>query len=236
MTTSKLNSTDPLGNGEASLPCSPDNKFSDSLTLFHSEKAVQELLQQTPIQHTDDHLIEFSEALRTVAKALKQAAEGKAFAQAEAAEWKRRFELERAQNQQLEHKEKEILSLHTKVDLVVTLGGDGTVLWVPGILFTPICPHSLSFRPLILPEHVTIRVQVPFNSRSPAWASFDGKDRKQLAAGDALHPGWPPLESQKDPICRRPSGSIRKAVPAWDLCLYRCPRLPAVHRVPFSNG
>ncbi|XP_011045414.1 PREDICTED: NAD(H) kinase 1-like isoform X1 [Populus euphratica] len=501
MTTRKLNSTDSHGNGEASLPCSrPDNGFSDSLTLFHSEKAVQELLQQTPIQHTDDHLIEFSEALRTVAKALKQAAEGKAFAQAEAAEWKRRFELERAQNQQLQHKgkspgecngdintqqmenstnqhmlrneaneqsencctnglcsheilhdgetdshakavqnkmmrkvhsitcldgnqlvlasfklswwckgdisdqhkhdivsfergnitaagrsskqislkwesspqtvlvmtkpnstsvqilcadmirwmkehkklniyveprvmgellsessyfnfvqtwkdEKEILSLHTKVDLVVTLGGDGTVLWaasmfkgpvppivsfslgslgfmtpfhseqyrdcldsilkgpisitlrhrmqchvirdaakneyeteepilvlnevtidrgissflanlecycdnsfvtrvqgdglilsttsgstayslgaggsmvhpqVPGILFTPICPHSLSFRPLILPEHVTIRVQVPFNSRSPAWASFDGKHRKQLAAGDAL--------------------------------------------------
>lgn len=57
---------------------------------------------------------------------------------------------------------------------------------VPGILFTPICPHSLSFRPLILPEHVTLRVQVPFNSRSPAWASFDGKDRKQLAPGDAL--------------------------------------------------
>jgi hypothetical protein len=59
-------------------------------------------------------------------------------------------------------------------------------LQVPGILFTPICPHSLSFRPLILPEHVTLRVQIPFNSRSPAWASFDGKDRKQLAPGDAL--------------------------------------------------
>ncbi|KAL2942063.1 NAD(H) kinase 1 [Bienertia sinuspersici] len=171
--------------------------------------------------------------------------------------------------------DEEVLNLHTKVDLVVTLGGDGTVLWgpisislrhrlqcyviresakhefdteepilvlnevtidrgissyltnlecycdntfvtcvqgdglilsttsgstayslaaggsmvhpqVPGILFTPICPHSLSFRPLILPEHVTLRVQVPFNSRSPAWASFDGKDRKQLGPGDAL--------------------------------------------------
>ncbi|KAH9287859.1 hypothetical protein KI387_031976, partial [Taxus chinensis] len=57
---------------------------------------------------------------------------------------------------------------------------------VPGILFTPICPHSLSFRPLILPEYVTIRVQVPYNSRGQAWASFDGKDRKQLKAGDAL--------------------------------------------------
>ncbi|KAE8691680.1 hypothetical protein F3Y22_tig00110885pilonHSYRG00069 [Hibiscus syriacus] len=59
-------------------------------------------------------------------------------------------------------------------------------LQVPGILFTPICPHSLSFRPLILPEHVTVRIMVPFNSGSPAWASFDGKDRKLLVAGDAL--------------------------------------------------
>ncbi|PPR97733.1 hypothetical protein GOBAR_AA22939 [Gossypium barbadense] len=65
-------------------------------------------------------------------------------------------------------------------------GGSMVHPQVPGILFTPICPHSLSFRPLILPEHVTLRIVVPFNSRSPAWASFDGKDRKQLAAGDAL--------------------------------------------------
>ncbi|BAH93131.1 Os05g0388400, partial [Oryza sativa Japonica Group] len=57
---------------------------------------------------------------------------------------------------------------------------------VPGILFTPICPHSLSFRPLILPEYVTLRVQVPINSRGQAWASFDGKGRKQLGPGDAL--------------------------------------------------
>nr|CAB3461616.1 unnamed protein product [Digitaria exilis] len=57
---------------------------------------------------------------------------------------------------------------------------------VPGILFTPICPHSLSFRPLILPEYVTLRVQVPFNSRGQAWASFDGKGRIQLGPGDAL--------------------------------------------------
>uniref|UniRef100_A0A0D6QYE5 NAD(+) kinase n=1 Tax=Araucaria cunninghamii TaxID=56994 RepID=A0A0D6QYE5_ARACU len=65
-------------------------------------------------------------------------------------------------------------------------GGSMVHPQVPGILFTPICPHSLSFRPLILPEYVTIRVQVPYNSRGQAWASFDGKDRKQLEAGDAL--------------------------------------------------
>ncbi|CAN0901802.1 NAD(H) kinase 1 [Linum grandiflorum] len=494
MAPSKLNPTDASGDVNCQSP-RPENGVSDhgdSLSLFHSEKAVQELLQQTPLQGNDDHLVEFSEALRTVAKTLRRAAEGKASAQAEAAEWKRRYELEMARNRKVsslpgcnaepshrepdndlddqtiievpaivslpgnqvnglsedflvngicsheilqdeeagpnakavrsrmmrkasfklswrckgddgdQHKhdivsfergnittagrtskqislkwesnpqtvlimskpnsvsvrilcaqmvrwlkehqklnifveprvkaelltessyfkfvqtwkdDSEISLLHTKVDLVVTLGGDGTVLWaasmfkgpvppivpfslgslgfmtpfhsehyrdcldsvlrgpvsitlrhrlqcyvirdaakneyeteepilvlnevtidrgissyltnlecycdnsfvtcvqgdglilsttsgstayslaaggsmvhpqVPGILFTPICPHSLSFRPLILPENVTIRVQVPFNSRSPAWASFDGKDRKQLEAGDAL--------------------------------------------------
>ena len=35
-------------------------------SLAQSEKAVQEfLIQQTPMQATDDHLIEFSEALRS---------------------------------------------------------------------------------------------------------------------------------------------------------------------------
>lgn len=36
-----------------------------------------------------------------VAKALRGSAEGKALAQAEAAEWKRRYELERSKNQDL---------------------------------------------------------------------------------------------------------------------------------------
>ncbi|CAN8258597.1 unnamed protein product [Cochlearia groenlandica] len=485
MSTHKLNYTDSNGNGDTNSSCSNlENGFNDMSPLAQSEKAVQELLlQQTPIQATDDHLIEFSEALRTVAKALRGSSEGKALAQAEAAEWKRRYELERSKNldfqrlsngvcgeesngKEIEHlaksprlhveqkgklgksslericahevlqdgdsnscngsnnklkrkasfklswgckghvndqhkkeivsfekgnistadrsskqialtwetdpqnviiftkpnstsvrvlsvemvrwlrdhkgmnvfveprvkeellsesssfdfvqtweDDKEISLLHPKVDLVITLGGDGTVLWaasmfkgpvppivpfsmgslgfmtpfhseqyrecleavlggpisitlrhrlqchiirdkarhdyeteeimlvlnevtidrgissyltnlecycdnsfvtcvqgdglilattsgstayslaaggsmvhpqVPGILFTPICPHSLSFRPLILPDHVTVRVQVPFNSRSSAYVSFDGKGRKELKAGDAL--------------------------------------------------
>lgn len=52
---------------------------------------------------------------------------------------------------------------------------------VPGILFTPICPHSLSFRPLILPEYVCLRVQVPFETRGQAWASFDGEDANRTS-------------------------------------------------------
>ncbi|KAF3962462.1 hypothetical protein CMV_013028 [Castanea mollissima] len=43
--------------------------------------------------------------MRTVAKALRRAAEGKASAQAEAADWRRKYELERARNLKLEPKE-----------------------------------------------------------------------------------------------------------------------------------
>ncbi|XP_042482306.1 probable NAD kinase 1 isoform X2 [Macadamia integrifolia] len=471
----------------------------DSVPLSDSEKVVKEFFQQQPVKGVDEHLIEFSEELRTVAKALRRVAEGKASAQAEAAEWQRKYELERARNLRKGHEElssggshcdttsenpgrisnqnvktnmandqserccgkhgicshevlkdgeaesnpmvvpkkasfklqwgcngekngqhkhdvvsfesgnittaarsskqiflkwethpqtvliltkpnstsvraicaemvrwlkdqkkinvyveprvrtellsessyfnfvqtwkddEEVMFLHTKVDLVVTLGGDGTVLWaasmfkgpvpplvpfslgslgfmtpfqsehyrecldavlkgpisitlchrlqchvvrgaakdeletegpflvlndvtidrgissfltnlecycdnsfvtlvqgdglilsttsgstayslaaggsmvhpqVPGILFTPICPHSLSFRPLILPEYVTLKVLVPSNSRGHTWASFDGKGRKQLAPGDALvcsMAPWPvPTACQED--------------------------------------
>ncbi|KAL4611235.1 hypothetical protein ACB092_08G108300 [Castanea dentata] len=98
MSPSKLDSI-----GEASISCSQqENGFINSFSLF-SEKAVDELLQ-SPVQGTDEHLIEFSEAMRTVAKALRRAAEGKASAQAEAAEWRRKYELERARNLQLEPK------------------------------------------------------------------------------------------------------------------------------------
>ena len=58
---------------------------------------------------------------------------------------------------------------------------------VPGILFTPICPHSLSFRPLVLPDTVTLKVSVPADARGAAYASFDGKEREVLAPGDALY-------------------------------------------------
>lgn len=55
---------DSFGNGDAKSMA--ENGFSHLTSLAQSEKAVQELLlQQTPMQATDDHLIEFSEALRS---------------------------------------------------------------------------------------------------------------------------------------------------------------------------
>jgi NAD+ kinase len=51
---------------------------------------------------------------------------------------------------------------------------------IPSILITPLCPHTLSFRPMLLPDSMELRVCVPFNSRSTAWASFDGRGRVEL--------------------------------------------------------
>jgi len=57
---------------------------------------------------------------------------------------------------------------------------------VPCVLFTPICPHTLSSRPLVFPEHVTLRVKVPVDSRGEAYCSFDGKARRVLRPGDSV--------------------------------------------------
>eukprot|EP01066_Platyproteum_vivax_P013690 Platyproteum_vivax@DN6185_c0_g1_i1.p1 len=54
---------------------------------------------------------------------------------------------------------------------------------VPCMLFTPICPHSLSFRPLILPDHVCLKIVVPPDSRGSAWVAADGKNRTELTCG-----------------------------------------------------
>lgn len=57
---------------------------------------------------------------------------------------------------------------------------------IPAILITPICPHTLSFRPMLLPDSIELRIAVPYNSRSTAWASFDGRGRVELKQGDHI--------------------------------------------------
>ncbi|KAL4904759.1 hypothetical protein BDW74DRAFT_21621 [Aspergillus multicolor] len=54
----------------------------------------------------------------------------------------------------------------------------------PVILITAICAHTLSFRPIILPDTVVLRVGVPYDTRTSSWASFDGRQRVELLPGD----------------------------------------------------
>lgn len=54
----------------------------------------------------------------------------------------------------------------------------------PVMLVTAICAHTLSFRPIILPDTIVLRVGVPYCARTGSWASFDGRERIELHAGD----------------------------------------------------
>ena len=68
----------------------------------------------------------------------------------------------------------------------VAAGGSIVHPSVPAILFTPICPHSLSFRPVLLPDSAELELRVPETARGTAWASFDGKNRVELSQGDSI--------------------------------------------------
>ncbi|KAK4905031.1 hypothetical protein LTR28_000832, partial [Elasticomyces elasticus] len=46
----------------------------------------------------------------------------------------------------------------------------------PVILVTAICAHTLSFRPIILPDTIVLRIGVPYDARTSSWASFDGRE------------------------------------------------------------
>lgn len=47
----------------------------------------------------------------------------------------------------------------------------------PVILVTAICAHTLSFRPVILPDSMVLRIGVPYDARANSWVSFDGRER-----------------------------------------------------------
>ncbi|XP_065842240.1 NAD kinase-like [Oscarella lobularis] len=57
---------------------------------------------------------------------------------------------------------------------------------VPAIILAPICPHSLSFRPILVPSGVSIKICVADDSRHTAWASFDGRNRQEIKQGDSI--------------------------------------------------
>lgn len=69
-----------------------------------------------------------------------------------------------------------------------SLSAGGSLVYpsVNAIAVTPICPHTLSFRPIILPESMVLKVRVSLKSRATAWAAFDGKSRMELKKGDYI--------------------------------------------------
>ena len=47
----------------------------------------------------------------------------------------------------------------------VSAGGSMVHPNVPAILLTPICPHSLSFRPILLPDYAELEFRIPEDAR-----------------------------------------------------------------------
>ncbi|CDS11315.1 hypothetical protein LRAMOSA03578 [Lichtheimia ramosa] len=68
----------------------------------------------------------------------------------------------------------------------LSAGGPLTHPEIHAILITPICAHTLSFRPTLVPDSMELRICVPYNSRNTAWASFDGRGRVELKQGDHI--------------------------------------------------
>ena len=74
----------------------------------------------------------------------------------------------------------------------LSAGGSIVSPLVPAILMTPICPRSLSFRPLILPHssHIRIKIGSKLNQKpinSVVKLSVDGIPQQDLDVGDEIH-------------------------------------------------
>lgn len=72
----------------------------------------------------------------------------------------------------------------------LSTGGSIVHPLVPSILLSPICPRSLSFRPLILPltSHIKIKVVSKQNSvENNVGLSVDGIPQRHLQVGDEIH-------------------------------------------------
>ncbi|XP_052821232.1 NAD kinase-like isoform X2 [Mya arenaria] len=57
---------------------------------------------------------------------------------------------------------------------------------VPAIMITPICPHSLSFRPIVVPAGVELKIMLSPEARNSAMVSFDGRNRQEIHQGDSV--------------------------------------------------
>jgi NAD+ kinase len=98
------------------------------------------------------------------------------------------------------------LDLYINDYLVTTVQGDGLIIStptgstayamaagasmchpsVPAIIIAPICPHSLSFRPIVVPAGIDLHISLGSDSRSTAWYSVDGRNTSELLPGYRL--------------------------------------------------
>jgi NAD+ kinase len=68
----------------------------------------------------------------------------------------------------------------------LSAGGPVVVPSIDAMLITPICPHSLSVRPLVLPGTATLRVEPVAGDNDDLLVSFDGQRTSPLPPGTGL--------------------------------------------------
>lgn len=98
------------------------------------------------------------------------------------------------------------LELYFDGNYMTTLIGDGIIIATPTgstaynmsaggsivmsntqcVCITPLAPHSLSFRPLIIPASTKVTVKKPQDNRNTAWVSLDGATRFALGEDEDL--------------------------------------------------
>lgn len=96
----------------------------------------------------------------------------------------------------------------------VAAGGSMVHPNVPAILFTPICPHTLSFRPVILPDYAKLELKIAGDARSAALATFDGKYPTELWPGDSIR-----VQMSPHPV---PTINLRDQTLDWFSSIERC--------------
>jgi NAD+ kinase len=64
---------------------------------------------------------------------------------------------------------------------------------VEGLVITPIAPHTLTNRPIVIPSSSAVRVQPEIQNRDEVFVTFDGQAGHELEAGDVVS------------VCRAPS-------------------------------
>uniref|UniRef100_A0A061QYZ8 NAD+ kinase n=1 Tax=Tetraselmis sp. GSL018 TaxID=582737 RepID=A0A061QYZ8_9CHLO len=96
----------------------------------------------------------------------------------------------------------------------VAAGGSMVHPNISAIMFTPVCPHSLSFRPIILPDHAEIELKIPEDARGTAWVCFDGKARQELKRGESVV-----IKMSQHPV---PTINAKDQTTDWFNSLERC--------------
>lgn len=71
----------------------------------------------------------------------------------------------------------------------LSAGGPLVFPTIAATLITPICPHTLSHRPILIPAHHAIKIQLSQNWQTDAKITFDGQEYKEFLPQSELNIG-----------------------------------------------